>query len=331
MKKLNKFCLFLILLILPIDVLACPHVDESGNLHLQTYNSDYTKVTMIYPRENYLYSKEVYMDIEGINMIPYEDNILSEEFGFSIYQEITSYITFYWILDESLTYTDFDEIDAEITVENYDSLLVSGDNYTINAGLTNTYDEGIKYLNDNTFQIYYDIVVENLQEDEDYQSLISEYEMNLLNEEIFSIEADFMVVEVDGYLYDTEYKTINNLYDDITVNIYSEEYNENAVIINLNEISNDNFIEVSYSDSYYSFTTDKTGIYVLVEYLEISEEEEFLEELPEEEDEDVIIYDEVEEAESDSVNYIAYIIGGSLALVLLISIVGFVIIKKNNK
>lgn len=324
MKKLSKFSLLIVLLLIPVNVFACPHSDSNDELHLQTYNGDYTEVTMIYPKENYLYAKECYMEIVGSSYTIDEENILKEQFGFPIYQDATSYITYYWFLDQSLLETELDELDEDITVENYDSLYVVGDGYNLEVGLTNTYKNGITYINDLSYQIYYEVNVDKLNNDENYLSLIEKYELSLLSEDIIKIDAQYMITEESGFTYETEYKDIANLYDEIIVSYYSEEYSENAVVVNLSEINSDDFIGVSYSDNYYTFTIDSSSVYVIADYTEISEEDGYV--TPD----DVVVFDTTNtEVEPESVNYTLYIIIGVAAVIVLTTTI--IILSKKKK
>lgn len=322
MKKLSKISLLFILVLMPINVFACPHADSEDVLHLQIYNSDYTIVTMIYPRENYLYAKDAYMEIEGSSYTVFEENILKEQFGFPIYQDATSYITYYWFLDDTLLDTELDDLDVDITVEKYDSLYVEGDGYNLDVGLTNTYDNGVDYINDLSYQIYYEVNVEKINDDEDYLNLIKDYELNLINEDIYDFDVNYMITEISGYTYDTKYIDIFTLYDEIDVSIYSEEYNENVVAINLNKLYSNNFIEVSYENNYYNFSIESSGVYVLAEYKEITEEDGYIEE------EDLIVYEKEEEVVEKSSFPVVIIIGVS---VVAVSIFGVVTVINNKK
>lgn len=324
MKKLNKVILTIILILIPINVLACPHTDQDGELHLQIYNGDYTIATMIYPKDGYLYAKDAYMEITGSTYVIYEENTLKEKFGFPIYQEVTSYITYYWFLDSTLLEQDLDEIDVETNVANYDSMYVEGDGYNLTVGLTNSYTEGTKLINDLSYQLYYEVNVEKVNDSDNYLNLISEYDLTLVSEDIYDFDINYMVSEIDGYNYSTEYVEIDTLYDDVEVSISSENYNENAIVINLNEINSNNFIDVSYENGYYNFSINKNGVYVIAEYTEISEEDGYAVQ------DDVIVLESDDTDDEESSNYIMIIILVSAVVILTISVVVVVSNKKKN-
>lgn len=332
MSNIKKiFVIFTLLLLCPFTVLACPHEDSYGNYYLQVFNSDYTILSMIYPRPNYLYSKDTNIEIEGIDILIDEDNPLKEQYGFAIYQDIRSYITLYWFIDDSLMIGDPDDLDVETTIENYDSLTTIGDNYFLNVGLTNTYKKGITYKNDLTNQIYYNVDFEKINESEEHISLISEYNLTLIEEDIMKLDAEFMIVEKENYTYNTDYEHLEDLHDSITIDYYSENEVENAVVINLNQLYTDQFIETTYNDGYYSFTIDKSGVYVIANYVEISEEDGYIyvyEEIDEYEEEETILNNETSE-ENNISNIIIYIAGGS-SLFIIVIITLYIIANKEE-
>lgn len=328
MKKLNRLLFLLLVILYPVNILACPHVDSEGNSHLQTYNSDYTIMTMIYPEVSYLYIKEVYMAIEGVNVIAYEDNVISEQFGFPIYQQMTDYITYYWFLDDTLLDMELEDIDIDITVENLDSLYVSGDGYSLNVGLSNSYDKGITKLTDITSQIYYNINVEKLtDENNSYDEVVEKYNIELLHNEYFEITSEFMVIEIDGYLYDTDYVDIDQFYDEVEVELHDIDYYEDLVVINLDsDFSEEDYIQAEYTeDGCYKFTISEGGVYVLAKNISVDYEEEVVEE----EDSDVTVLTTTPTNQSN--NYIYYIAGGGLVVVGTITTIVVIKLKKTKR
>lgn len=329
-KHVNKLILFITVLLIPINVLACPHIDSQGESHLQIYNDDYTEMTMIYPEDGYLYSKDVLMGIDGALAVAYEDELLFESFGFPIMQSITSYITYYWFLDETLLETELDDVDVEATVENYDKMTTYGINYFLEVGLSNTYDKGITYETDYTDQIFYDVFINKLNEEEDetkYSSIIDNNNLILLADEIFDVTAEFLIIELENYVYSNEYIDIDDFYDDITINVYSDNQNDNAIVLNLNNsISEEYYIDTTYNESenYYSFTITESGVYIVVDetQIEVSEEEADIDT----EDDTIII--NTEDNEKEDYTFVYYIIGGIAVLASLS--VGIILAKRKK-
>lgn len=352
MKKLTKFILLIVLTCIPVNIFACPHVDSEGNQHLQTYNSDYTIMNMIYPMEGYLYTKIVTMYLDGVYVVPNEDTVLSEGFGFAIAQDLTTYMGYYWFMDESYVTNDYEDLDIEVTVENTENQYVSGTGYSLNVYFENTYTAGVSLENEYTNQVYYEVLVDQLTVDErssDQSLFISENDLALANEEIFYVTADFLHVEINSYLYTSTYFNIYDFYDDVEVCLESDVLLNNPVAINLdNFTSEEDFIKTTYNEEEgcYDFTINEVGSYIVVESFDVvytNSSTEKLEndivldennEVKEDYEEDKESVDDNEVLLLDSVTkdseYTAYVIGGIGALLLVFAGIAFVALKKRK-
>ncbi|MFI3261087.1 MAG: hypothetical protein R3Y13_05195 [bacterium] len=321
-KRLKKF-LALLMCIFPVSVHACPHIDTSGNMHLQTYNAEYTEMGMIYPKEGYLYMKTVPMFINEVVPEPYENEIINETYSFSIIQDASTYMGYYWFTDEAYYDMQLEDIDFEITVKETPDMRITSNTYDLLVGLSNTYNEGIKFESDTTNQVNYHVLIENSSTD-NYKSVIESNEINVLNNEVLTVDTEYMVVTLDG-MYSSEYIEINDLYDEITVIIKDVEEIENPVVVNLDNFSTEeDFIEAVYEDGNYVFTIKESGPYVIANSFEIKE---ISEPVIEPEEEEVIIITKTEDKEETDMN-IAVIV---VPTIIVLSIIGIVIvIKKNN-
>lgn len=332
MKKLSKVLLvFVVICMIPINVFACPHVDSKGIQHLQTYNSDYTEMTMIYPLENHLYTKLVDMYIDDIFPVPKEDSLISESFSFPVYQVLTSYITYYWFMDSTLLGTDMDKLDVKTTVEGINSMYVVGDSYHLNVDLTNSFDKSQKLINKYSDQIFYNINVDKLDNTTKYDDRIKRQNITLFDEDILKINAQYMITEVKNYQYTTEYEKINSFYDPVEVGIPTEE-KENVIVLNLDKaFTEENIIYPTYSDGHYNFTINESGVYALANKDPDVELSEVLDETKEKEN----VYSDLEELEGKEENKsdktVIYIVSASLCGIVLIGVLIIIIFKRKAK
>ncbi len=322
-KKIIIVCAMIMLL--PSNIFACPHIDSTGKPHLQTYNEDYTEMTMIYPMDKHLYIKEVVMSIENSQTIAHEDELLKEIFSFPVVQNMESYYTYYWFLNNNLSEQQFDSVDVETTIKSLNNMEISSENYKMTVNFTNTYSEGIKLENDLTQEIYYDVIIDKKTESEKHLKFISDNNLNMVSSEILDTKIRYNMIETDGYNYENLFQDIIVLKDNITLQIKSAEVANDVVAINLMEdITSENLLEVEITDDgYYSFLITEPGTYVVIE----------------KPSEDVIIKaDNLESnittkdilniAEEES-NMIYYIVGGSVILILVIAT--YIVIKRKRK
>ncbi len=274
MKKLTKLIKLALILIValtfPLQGLACPHVDKDGVYYFQFYNEDYTIMTMMYPRKNYLYSKDVPLDDVGVVSSENEDTIINESFGFPLAQDKTAYFQNYWFVDEKLESENWKELDIKTTIEGLNDLLVSGKNFNLNVGLMNTFNKSKKHIDKRVYQMYYNIYVDRLNDNNTetkYSNLIKQYEFDLIVPEILQVNTEYLITYSQDYGYEMNNIKIKKLYDDIEVQIMNDNNNENTIALNLDKkISESNFIECNYNsfDNLYSFTINEPGVYVIL-------------------------------------------------------------------
>jgi len=158
------------------------------------------------------------------------------------------------------------------TVEGINDLLVRGDNFNLNVGLINTFARSNVIRNDDTYQLYYNVFVRRLNDEanrvsEEYlraNQNLNQRELELVVPELLEITAEFNIT-THNQLFNT--LEINNFYDLIEVQIYSDEEIENVVAINLNqELNSNNLIEVTFDEvnQRYVFEIDEPGIFALI-------------------------------------------------------------------
>lgn len=335
MKKLKKILLIIYLILFPINILACPHIDDQGEIHLQTYNEDYTEVNMIYPKEGYLYSKIVLMKLDQYIAVPLEDKLVNEGYGFAILQDMNSYLGYYsYFMDESLYTTNLEDLDIDITIENTPNQIISNDNYTLNIGLTNTYKKGLANQNTNTTQIYYDVYVDVYNEDDltnNQNEFLNENKISEKISKIYNITADFMNIEIEGYIYSTNYDELDEFYDDIVISIDNDKNFSNPVAVNIDNIaSSDEYIEVTEVNDKYEFTINQKGTYIITESFELlkTSQTEEKEEIEEEIIEDIEVL-EAEDTENDN-SIIIYAFIGIISLFFIIIVIKILMQNKKN-
>lgn len=266
MKKF-KIILFLILLI-PFNVLACPHVDKDGNSHFQFYNEDYTEMNMMYPKENYLYTKNI-VNVDNIITDPLE--LLDESFGFPLVQDKDGYVQNYYFIDKRVQSENWNDLEIKTTVEDINNMLVSGKNYNLNVNLNNTYENSKEYNDGKIFQMYYNIFVnrlnDNKEESFNIDKIVKNNKLNQVVPEILDIKATYSIMDTEEYDYNFETIDINSFYDEIEVQVISDK-KEEAMVINLKRnVKEEDIIECIYNENTnsYNFIITEPGIYVIVE------------------------------------------------------------------
>lgn len=327
-KKLSSILLF-VLCIAPINVFACPHIDSEGGVHLQTYNETYTKMNMIYPMDNYLYTKEVTMILDGVYPVANEDEILSETFSFPVYQLVTSYITYYWFLDSSLLESDIEQLDVKTTVEGVESMYVEGGSYHLEVGLPNSFNESQNYINEYSDQLFYAVKIVTSNDYETYEDRLSELNLVLIEEDILSINAEFMITEVDNYVYETTYEAIDELYDYIEVGVPTDESEYSLIVINLDEaITEDDIIYPEYVDNHYIYEINNSGNYALAYKTSDELINEIIESTDEESESEYLNLNDVIVEEEN--NNLIYIISGIVGTIIVIATVLLIVLKKKK-
>ncbi len=255
-------------LLIPLNTLSCPHIDSQGVQHLQIYNSDYTEANMIYPKQNYLYMKRVTVSIEdSIYTSLNENEILKEIISVPIHLNLSSYITYYSLIDNTITHDDYLNPSEENVIEPVDYISTSSDNYSLKLNLTNTYQDGLLLKNQYTKEIYYDVSIDDLSEDQEYLNKIKNTNLTKLSNSIINIKTDYQTTEVTETTYETDYHNITELKDSIELTLTTTNNTDNVVAVNLNEeISLENMITTNkVEENKYTFTITKPGTYVLVD------------------------------------------------------------------
>lgn len=337
MKKIiNKIFLSLILLS-PFNVVACPHIDLSGEYHLQFYNLNYTEMTMMYPLQNYLYGKTVPMSIENGMIVSDELDILTETFGFSLALDTASFLSFYWFTDESLEYATPEDLNIKTTIEGLENQIVSSLYYNLDINLNNTFEESRNFITDEIDQMYYNVNVENISKNSNtsYHNILAANNINIIQDTILKIEAEFVITDIVDYYHNTENKAIRALYDPIEVQIKSTESSKEVVAMNLDRsLTQDNFIDVIYDNGVYKFDIDQEGTYTIVEKnTSLDLKDTVVEDLKNDEptlNDTNDLYNDISHVESDEKdNTTLYIITGISITLIIGSIILFLKIKKS--
>ena len=324
MKKITNYILFFFLLLIPLNVFACPHVDEDGNLHFQFYSDDYSIMTMMYPKENHLYNKNVDFDT---------DELLSEDFVFPLVQNKETYMNNYYFVDERLAGSDWESVEVKTTVEGLENMDVVGTDYNLTVGLSNTFEAAQNYIDERVFQMYYNVYVDRINDDtestkyQEINSIIEENELELIVPEILDISAEYFIMDSDEYEYARENVEINDFYDEIEVTIPNDNNDTDIIVINFeDEDSSSRIIDCNYNEetNAYQFTVEQQGTYAIIrnatieDIAVVEDEEEAIEneesiedneelEIEEEKDYTVIIW-------SSIIIGILVVIGGTIML-----------------
>jgi|GEM_PF-4258744 len=267
MKKLIKVSIIIFVAFFSYQVMACPHVDKYGRSHFQFYNDDYTIMTMMYPRESHVYSKDVELDGSGVIKDDDQDHVLNEKISFPIIQNINDYKQTYYFIDERLQAEDWYDKQIKTNIEGIENLEVVGETFTIKAGLSNSYFDGITYDGEDVTQVNYNILVDILNEDESittYNELIKKTELELALPNIISIDANYEITENTQFGPKTTAVNLNQFKDPTEFYLNSSEQFENEVVlIKLDELSEDTQ-KVGYQNSAYHFSLKKPGVYAVV-------------------------------------------------------------------
>lgn len=308
----NKFKIFLVLLLfVPTTVMACPHIDANGDAHFQLYNEDYTIMTMMYPKDGYLYGKNVPLDEDGGLTVENANNILDETFGFPLKQDKETYYYNYWFTDKDLVNGNWKDKDIKTTVEGLESLTIEGKNFTALVGLPNTLEKSSKFNNDSVTDIYYNLTLKNLRDKElkKYNKLLETYKISNLTDLLLKVSAEYAVTTVDDMQHGYNEVEMDKFYDAINIRVNGNASDKKIVAINLDDdYTENNMIECSYNEnSYYSFDVMEPGTYVIVEK-------------PDEIVKPVIERDTKETQKEDKTNYMPLIIGGILILICTVMI-----------
>ena len=254
MKRIIKY-LLLLLVIVPLNVKACPHIDSKGVKHFEFYNEDYTVMTMMYPRDSYLYSRDIVWSPDN-TMLTLEDekNIVSEGFGFPIVQNFETYKSNYYFTDESLSKGNKKEKDYKTTIDGIDNMNVNGDYVDLTVSFKNTINDSKKYVKKDTEQLYYTINVK--KED---ASKVSDKINNtkVLNDSVYKVSSLYTITN-SGYK-STEVK-IDEFLDDVIIKINNTN-DSDLVAVNLSYDIEP--IDVIY-DNGLTFKVSKPGNYVLI-------------------------------------------------------------------
>ena len=252
----------------PVQVLSCPHIDSDGNIYFREHHeTDSISLTMMYPRENHVYTKEVFMDDR--------EHLISEGFRFPVLRSIESFLQMNFF-DESI-FEGIDgnilDIDVETTVRNIDNMLVLGTGFMLNVGLTNSYLESKQYIQTYFNEMFYHVNVKQINEHdhityERVNGMLNRRNLEKVIPNALQINAEFLLIHSTVDTFSTSSLTISTLYDDIEVKIPSQNIVPNVVAINLEGVMNsENVIPVVYDDEneWYSFTISESGIYALVD------------------------------------------------------------------
>lgn len=325
MKKISLILVLIITMFCLSDVNACPHVDSKNESHFQFYNEDYTVMSLLYPRQYYLYGKDVPCDTSGLLLPENEDKVYKEAFSFSLALDLDAYYSNYWFMDQNLQSENWEKLDLKTTVKDLENLSVSGKNYNLNVFLKNTYNYSLTLMDNKVYQMYYNVYVDRLNDDSSetfYHDIIKKNKFKLLVDDILKIDTVITVTDNEEYDFALEKIEVKKLYDEIEVKIKSDKLDKEVVAINLDNIKSSNLIDCIYEVDSYKFNIKEPGVYILISKDTVIDESI---------NEDKIIIDyNVKEEKENSINIRLYVLIIS-GVVLIISILIILFIKTIKK
>ena len=310
--------LLIIYLLLPLTVYSCPHIDADGNVYFRDHHEvDSLFLTMMYPRDNHVYTKDVFMDDR--------DQLIGEGFRFPVLRSIESFLQMNFF-DESI-FEGIDgnimDIDVETTVRNIEYMIVDGTWFRLNVGLSNSYLESKKHIHPYYNEMFYHVDVRKVTDldqisYERVNGMLDRRNLERIIPNAIQINAEFLLIHSTVDSFSTRSVDIFDLYDDIEVMIATDKHYGDVVAINLDRpLNSDNVIPLTYHEetSEYRFTISEGGTFALVD-ADFDEElfNQFFEE------ERIII----EREEENNTNFIWIII-------VIVVISGIIIIKKTKK
>lgn len=325
MKKIiNILLISTLFFINTIQVNACPHIDPDHVNHFQFYNESYTIMSMMYPKPNYLYSKDIKMNSSGKNPYKFIDDILSEKFGFAIMQDKQEYWNNYYFTDERLLEENWEDLDIKTTVEGLEKQEVKGDKFTLEIYLKNSFDDSLTKAESNIDTVYYNIIATNIAKEE------TETVYTILTDNVLEIKGEYMFTDSNPLASKTDIEDLKKLKDKITVYIESPKTDKTFIAVNLDkELGKDTIISATYDNGYYKFDINESGKYAIIEEPTFIPDKAPVGEI----DNDDYIVEEEEEIpyQTTSNNNQKIFISTTITLVIVILIADIFIFKRRSK
>ncbi len=278
MKKILKLSVVLAIGIFAFQVSACPHVDKHGESHFQFYNEDYTIMTMLFPRVDYAYSKDIPLDSDATLKPELEDSILTESFTFPIIQDLTSYRENYYFVDKRLQEDEWEQYDYRIDIKELKDIEVMGSYFKMGIELKSIYDNHLDYITTYSNQMFYRVNVDELFNEKNNDTLIKLQQANIkaIDDRVSKLSFEYLVRGTKENGYEVISHNIINLVEPVIITLnQSDQINDNCVVIDASKhILREEYIELSYDESInqYSFEISTTGTYLVVDKDTLTEE-----------------------------------------------------------
>ncbi len=254
MKKLISL---LLIFLIPIQIFACPHFDEDGNLYLLYYDSlDYNITIVEYPKNQYhqLYYFDEY-DIQ-----------IKEEFEIPLFasMQIDYEVDIFTPVSEEPYYIDIDRID------------VASEKFELSILLEDSIEKLIPNVDETTTRLSYFISTKLINDNvhDNIKNRLDDYIKDLpvqdLELDILYLNAIYKKMDAD---WRTDEKIIRDFFDPVTVKYpINSEIDDLALIkidsfyhpeINVQEI--DFLIEENEENDYAVFLVDQASYYYFVQ------------------------------------------------------------------
>lgn len=273
MKNKIRVIIIVILSLLflwPVNMYACPHIDENGEIHFMFFSDDYSETIRVYPKINHYYSK----------VTDENEKLLYEEFSFPLVQDKATYFSYYSFVDESLLQDGGLFSDVKTTVEGLNSVNVSGKGYELVVNVKETFNKRKKYINKYTHQLGYNVNVTRLNDNissleyEKSKKIINNNKLNLIDQNILKVKSNISVMDNEENNWKKKTININKYYEEIVISInlpnsrLANMDKAKLVVVNL-EDSNlyKSIIYGQYDENkqIYTYSISNNGTYVIVE------------------------------------------------------------------
>ncbi len=307
---MKKLCVMLILLLIPIQIFACPHFDENGNLYLLYYDSEDYEITIIeYPKNDY--HQLYFFDIE--------DRIIKEQFEIPFFtpMKIDYDADIYEPASNEPYYIELNEVS------------VTGEKFELQIKLEETVKKILPKVAENTARLSY-VISTKLINKNIHQNIFAKLVEYTDNMEVELLDLDILYIGAGELVMDSEWQTssavIKDFLDPVIVKYQVTELPEDITILKIDSFNRELIkiaeIDFEIKKDYVEFASNSESYYMVVKKTgEIIEKEIANEEF--------VLEDNLfEEAEDPKTNLTGIILVSSLLLILFVG--GLIVINKKQ-